>query len=94
MLALLLDAKGRACYAKDVGALGTPRDGKVAAEVLAFHARKARASRNGKVQHAAMHTCMKQLRKRVGAGKIAKPIAVKAAESSGPASFAAWLWRQ
>jgi len=44
MLALLLDAKGRARYVKDVGALGTPRDGKVAAEVLAFHARKARAS--------------------------------------------------
>ena len=90
-MALLLDAKELARYTQTVGALGMRRDGKVAANVLAFHARKARASKNGKVQHAAMHTCMKQLRKRVAAGEIAKPISVKAAEHGGPTNFAAWL---
>ena len=88
---VLLDGERLEEAAAGARARGTEHDAAVVRAVLGHHAMVAKGASCRKGERAAVHSCMKQVRKRVGAATARRPLRVAPAVAPGPASFAVWL---
>ena len=78
MLALLLDGVLLEAALDKIAKIGTSRDRETAGLVLQHHAARAQHAESKSGQHGAMHSCMKQLRKRARAPAEHKQLRVAA----------------